>query len=364
MKFCRTSKLIVLSFLLLPFASFAQEYYVDITNNTGYTITELYISQTTAEDWEADILAGSTINTGDTRRVDLTGYESPLFDIKLVDVDGDSYTYMSVDVSERDIVATLDDLDSDQDIPQQISEEQETQVSEFDLSSPSDAISYSIGNSVGSNIIQQGLLNGDLPIDLDPLMLGIMDGIASQPKMTEEQMLAVLGALERELADSSGQGNSQAPSSNSQMFDERADGSWNFLVGKCEVGGEVQITECSLAALQDFRLSTALTKFEPTTMDLVVVADNPQMSRSLRKEFTFDDIPVTYKPTPDGLGVSIAFLNQDGSCLTTNYYFLRQEKYFKENGPLDNNCGEYEKNVHAITSRNGAREVRLYNFSE
>ncbi len=117
-------------FLLLPFASFAQEYYVDITNNTGYTITELYISPTTSEDWEADILDGSTINAGDTRRVDLTGYESPLFDIKLVDVDGDSYTYMSVDVSERDIVATLDDLDSDQDNSQQISEEQERQIAE------------------------------------------------------------------------------------------------------------------------------------------------------------------------------------------------------------------------------------------
>jgi hypothetical protein len=133
MKLNRTSNVIVLAFILLPFASFAQEYYVEITNNTGYTITELYVSPTTLEDWEADILAGSTINTGDTRRVDLTGYESPLFDIKLVDVDGDSYTYMSVDVSERDIVATLDDLDSDQDIPQQISEEQETQIAEQEV---------------------------------------------------------------------------------------------------------------------------------------------------------------------------------------------------------------------------------------
>ena len=143
-----------------------------------------------------------------------------------------------------------------------------------------------------------------------------------------------------------------------------SDGSWNFLVGKCKVGGEVQITECSLAALQNFRLTTQLTKFETTTMDLIVVADNPQMSRSLRKELTFDDVPVTYKPTPDGLGVSIAFLNQDGSCLTTNYYFLREGRYFEENGPLDSNCGEYEKIVYARLQSFGAREVRLLDFSE
>ena len=40
-----------------------------------------------------------------------TGYKSPIFDIKLVDEECDSYTFWDVDVSERDITATIKNLD-------------------------------------------------------------------------------------------------------------------------------------------------------------------------------------------------------------------------------------------------------------
>ena len=48
---------------------------------------------------------------GETRRVNLTGYKSAVFDIRLVDEDGDKYTFWNVDVSKRDLTVSLDDLD-------------------------------------------------------------------------------------------------------------------------------------------------------------------------------------------------------------------------------------------------------------
>ena len=94
-------------------AATAADYYVDITNRTGYTIMYMYVSPAKSKSWEEDVLGDDVLPDGDTRRVNLTGYKSPIFDIRLVDSDGDSYTYWNVDVSERDIVVTLGDLDSD-----------------------------------------------------------------------------------------------------------------------------------------------------------------------------------------------------------------------------------------------------------
>jgi hypothetical protein len=59
------------------------------------------------------VLADGVLPDGETRRVNLTGYKSPMFDIQLVDSDGDKYTFWDVDVSKRDLVVTLADLDRD-----------------------------------------------------------------------------------------------------------------------------------------------------------------------------------------------------------------------------------------------------------
>nr|WP_298250305.1 hypothetical protein [uncultured Halomonas sp.] len=103
---------VVFLFLIL-FAATAQarDYYVDVTNDTGYTIYYLYVSPGKSTSWEEDVLGDEVMLDGVTHRVTLTGYKSPVFDIKLVDSDGDSYTFWDVDVSRRDLVVTLDDLD-------------------------------------------------------------------------------------------------------------------------------------------------------------------------------------------------------------------------------------------------------------
>jgi len=45
--------------------------------------------------------------------VNLSGYKTPVFDIRLVDQDGDRYTFWKVDVSKQDLTVTRDDVDDD-----------------------------------------------------------------------------------------------------------------------------------------------------------------------------------------------------------------------------------------------------------
>jgi hypothetical protein len=71
----------------------------------------MYVSPAKSDSWEEDVLGEDVLRTGVTQRVNLTGYKSPVFDIRLVDEDGDKYTFWNVDVSQRDITVTLSDLD-------------------------------------------------------------------------------------------------------------------------------------------------------------------------------------------------------------------------------------------------------------
>jgi hypothetical protein len=103
--------LFLLAFTSLSFTTFAADYYVDITNKTGYTIYYVYVSPDKSDSWEEDVLGSEVLMDDDTRRINLKGYKSPIFDIKLVDEDGDSYTFWDVDVSVKDITATLSDMD-------------------------------------------------------------------------------------------------------------------------------------------------------------------------------------------------------------------------------------------------------------
>ncbi|QEW06466.1 hypothetical protein [Nitrincola iocasae] len=105
---------LILAFLLSLFISnsaLAADYYVDITNNTGYTIYYIYISPEKSTSWEEDVLGDEVLPNNETRRVTITGYKSPMFDIHLIDEDDDTYTFWGVDVSKQDLVVTLDDLD-------------------------------------------------------------------------------------------------------------------------------------------------------------------------------------------------------------------------------------------------------------
>ncbi len=85
--------------------------YVNVTNRTGYTINYLYVSHQSSSDWEEDVLGSSVIANGATYKVTLSNYPSPVFDIKCVDADGDSYTFRNINCQTQDVTVTLADMD-------------------------------------------------------------------------------------------------------------------------------------------------------------------------------------------------------------------------------------------------------------
>ncbi|EIC21410.1 hypothetical protein [Thiorhodovibrio frisius] len=93
-------------------AAVAEDYYVNITNNTGYTIEYLYVSPGNSDEWQDDVLGEENVlPNGSTGRVILTGYSGPIFDIRVEDNEGDTYTFPAFNVKEYDLVVGPDDID-------------------------------------------------------------------------------------------------------------------------------------------------------------------------------------------------------------------------------------------------------------
>ena len=100
----------LITFLTCNFAV-AADYYIDITNETGYTIYYIHISPESSTSWEEDVLGKEVLLNNQTKRVNLLGYKSPIFDIRIIDEDDDTYTFWGIDVSKQDLTVTLGDLD-------------------------------------------------------------------------------------------------------------------------------------------------------------------------------------------------------------------------------------------------------------
>ena len=73
----------VLSFSTTP--SLAFNGYVDVTNNTGYDIYYLYISNENRKSWEEDVLGRDILRNGQTVRVSVRDADSEYFDIRAED---------------------------------------------------------------------------------------------------------------------------------------------------------------------------------------------------------------------------------------------------------------------------------------
>jgi hypothetical protein len=97
--------------MLFSGAVLAEDYYVNITNKTGYSIDHMYISPGSAKKWQEDVLGEDTLENGQTVRVNLGNYSKPIFDIRLVDEEGDKYTFWDFNVEEYDLEVTSDDID-------------------------------------------------------------------------------------------------------------------------------------------------------------------------------------------------------------------------------------------------------------
>ena len=97
--------LLVLCFSALASAA---DYAVVVSNNTGYDFHHLYVSSVNSDEWEEDILGADVLHSGEHITVTITGYDSPLFDIRAVDEEGDSVTLYDVDVEKHDVEFTFE----------------------------------------------------------------------------------------------------------------------------------------------------------------------------------------------------------------------------------------------------------------
>jgi hypothetical protein len=89
-------KRFILFFVVVLFgsAAFAQGPTVTVVNNTGYTISYLYVSSNTTEQWEEDVLGRKVLSNGSSFRLTLPG--NGTYDFKAKDSDGDEYIKWNV----------------------------------------------------------------------------------------------------------------------------------------------------------------------------------------------------------------------------------------------------------------------------
>ncbi|MBK1648629.1 hypothetical protein [Rhabdochromatium marinum] len=89
----------------------AGDYYINITNSTGYTIDYLYVSPASSDDWQDDVLGDDVLPNGYRGKVTLRGFDSPIFDIQLEDEEGDTYTFYDFNVEKYDLEVKPGDID-------------------------------------------------------------------------------------------------------------------------------------------------------------------------------------------------------------------------------------------------------------
>lgn len=74
-----------------------------LTNNTGYTLTHMYISLPSTSSWEDDILGWDVVEDGESVEITIDdGLEDCEYDVRFDFSDGDSYIEYAVDFCEID----------------------------------------------------------------------------------------------------------------------------------------------------------------------------------------------------------------------------------------------------------------------
>lgn len=100
---------VALGLLLLPTAALADK--VVIENNTGSTLTELYISNADTNSWEEDVLGRDSIGPGDSVRVDL-GRNCMMYDLLARFSNGEKHIYININVKKyKDLRLNGNDAD-------------------------------------------------------------------------------------------------------------------------------------------------------------------------------------------------------------------------------------------------------------
>lgn len=83
-----------------------------VRNRTGYDIHELYMSESTSDDWEEDILGDDILEDGDMTNINFESVSSQRYwDIKTVDEDDDEAVFEDIDLSKTTRVTLYYDDD-------------------------------------------------------------------------------------------------------------------------------------------------------------------------------------------------------------------------------------------------------------
>ena len=91
--------------------------WVTIVNDTNYAVVEIHVAPSDAGSWDEGqqvLGAGDVVHDGEDYRVDVDAgqYDTLVYDIMLVDEDGDRYIKWDVNLElQTEIVYTLDDLE-------------------------------------------------------------------------------------------------------------------------------------------------------------------------------------------------------------------------------------------------------------
>ena len=78
-----------------------------LVNDTGYEVVEIYVSPTSEDDWEEDVLGRDTLADGERVTITFDRDEDRCrYDIKLVDEDGDEAIWTNVNLCRVSTVTT------------------------------------------------------------------------------------------------------------------------------------------------------------------------------------------------------------------------------------------------------------------
>ena len=107
---CVISILLIIS--MPVFSADTNEVFV-VINETGFTLSNLYVSNMESEDWGKDLLKGNPLLNGESLTIPLAQLESMYLNVRGRDDEGDTYTVYGIDAEIEDIRINLNNIDPD-----------------------------------------------------------------------------------------------------------------------------------------------------------------------------------------------------------------------------------------------------------
>lgn len=85
-------------------AAFAGTQDFTLVNETGVDIYSLFISETSNDEWEEDVLGEDTLPDGDRVEITFSGRSACLWDMMITDDEGDDVTWQGINLCESSVV--------------------------------------------------------------------------------------------------------------------------------------------------------------------------------------------------------------------------------------------------------------------